>query len=418
MEQRCTSFLPVTVRPSLSLLLLYYTMLKHTHDTGVLEMSYDAYTWDYAVIDAGLRGIHVTMSLDRFARLIALLNTCFLTAGEPWMAWPDLSGAVSDDPEVLIITNAIHFTLCTIVRWSSRWNSSNISNACSDSYRNIQYLQQQRNCTDEISQLADYVNTRCERPLMALPISHTMLLNNTAQHTVQQQNPMPSSADPVGIPAEDEEVALHTTCDSPYRVSDTPQGADVRDDVSDAGSSSSSSSDSSDSSSSSGCSEGTYTGGEEALRATLALAAAAAAAAPAAPYLRFGQLRMALRCRLADTALLLPQSSTAIANTYTSTITNARRSSDTSSSAGSVGGNCLALCLEGQVDVHSGLDDETAAVDITRCALLPVVFGCDGGAAARVLANRCEVSHVYECIKLLILYLMFDTAHGIVLYAV
>jgi hypothetical protein len=69
----------------------------------VLEMSYDAYTWDYAVIDAGLRGIHVTMSLDRFARLIALLNTCFLTAGEPWMAWPDLSAAVSDDPEVLLL---------------------------------------------------------------------------------------------------------------------------------------------------------------------------------------------------------------------------------------------------------------------------------------------------------------------------
>jgi hypothetical protein len=210
---------------------------------------------------------------------------------------------------------------------------------------------------------------------------------------------MPSSTDPVGIPAEDEDVALPTTSDSPYRVSDTPQG-DVRDDVSDAGSSSSSSS--SDDGSSSGRSEGAYTGGEEALRVTLALAAAAAAAAPAAPYLRFGQLRMAVRCRLADTALLLPQSSTAVANISTST--NARRSSDSSSSASSVGGNCLALCLEGQVNVHSGLDDETAAVDITRCALLPVVFGCDGAAAARVLANRCEVSHLYTCMMLFMLF--------------
>jgi hypothetical protein len=228
---------------------------------------------------------------------------------------------------------------------------------------------------------------------------HTAVqLHNTAVH---QQNPMPSSTDPVGIPVEDEEVALPTTSDSPYRVSDTPQG-DVRDDVSDAGSSSSSSSSSSDDSSSRGRSEGTYTGGEEALRATLALAAAAAAAAPAAPYLRFGQLRMAVRCRLADTALLLPQSSTAVANISTST--NARRSSDSSSSASSVGGNCLALCLEGQLDVHSGLDDETAAIDITRCALLPVVFGCDGAAAARVLANRCEVSHLYTCIMLFMLF--------------
>jgi hypothetical protein len=95
------AYCAIAVRHSL-LLLLHHTVLQHCA-AGVLELSYDAYTWDYAVIDAGLRGIHVTMSLDRFARLIALLSTCFLTAGEPWRAWPDLSAAVSDDPEVLLV---------------------------------------------------------------------------------------------------------------------------------------------------------------------------------------------------------------------------------------------------------------------------------------------------------------------------
>ena len=80
------AYCAIALRHSL-LLLLHHTVLQHCA-AGVLELSYDAYTWDYAVIDAGLRGIHVTTSLDRFARLIALLSTCFLTA------------AVSDDPEV------------------------------------------------------------------------------------------------------------------------------------------------------------------------------------------------------------------------------------------------------------------------------------------------------------------------------
>jgi hypothetical protein len=107
---------------------------------------------------------------------------------------------------------------------------------------------------------------------------------------------------------------------------------------------------------------------------------------------------MALRRSVANTVLLLPQSSTAVANTNDNAANSSRTSSDSSTSASSIGGNCLALCLGGQVDVHSGLDDETAAVDITRCALLSAVFSCDGAAAARVLAPRCKVRHVYTCI--------------------